>query len=78
MLTISGEVYALAWLSPHPTVASGAWRLTKNDGTTYDIHVDAFGPHCSCPAATYRGENTADVCKHCAAMRATGVIEGKR
>jgi hypothetical protein len=49
-------------------------RLRKPDGTTYDVHTDQHGAHCTCGDGTFRKEGTAELCKHAKALRAWGVI----
>ncbi len=67
-------VYKVANLNPDPQVAYPAFRLTKADGEFYDVHVNEYGPACSCAHATFRGANSKIPCKHCLAMSAVGLI----
>ena len=40
----------------------------------YHVAIEQFGPTCSCPHATFRGQNSSSVCKHVVAMRAVGLL----
>lgn len=66
--------YTVTDLRPDPKVANPAYRLTKDDGEFYDVHLDEWGPACSCPHATFRGANNRVPCKHCLAMMACGLL----
>lgn len=73
-------IYAVRFLDPHPDVAKKpAIRLTKEDGTTsYEIHQDQFGWHCTCPDFEFR-RNRKDPkgCRHICALRATGLLKDR-
>ncbi len=83
-LTINNQPYALTALRPHPEVIPGpAYRLRKQDGTTYDVAVQAAGRMaCDCPDYTYaradRPANDAGECKHGAGLRAALAALGVR
>ena len=74
LIMINGAVYTLKNLNPDPTIADPAWRLTKEDGTSYDVHVDEWGASCTCPDYVYSRQNEEKKCKHCEALRATGLL----
>lgn len=61
-------VYTVSRLSPHPQVGHPAYRLTKEDGTTYDVIRTAHGWVCCCPDFTYCRGNHEKGCKHTAAV----------
>ena len=44
------------------------------DGEVWHVHRDAYGNHCSCPHATFRGHGSKVQCKHVASMLATGIL----
>lgn len=66
--------YTVERLDPDPEVANPAFRLLKEDGEFYDVHVDEWGPMCSCPHATFRGANSKVPCKHVLALQAVRLI----
>lgn len=76
-LQINDKTYTVRRLSPHPAVALIAWRLTRKDGPdseAYDVHEDGFGLHCDCPDFNYRREPHGQLCKHCLALQAVGLV----
>lgn len=74
-LTINQGDYQVSNLNPHPAVAFAAWRLTKPDGTSYEVAVTGYGPTCSCPDYVWcREHKDPKGCKHVAALRALGLI----
>lgn len=66
--------YTVKDIRPDPQVADPAYTLTKEDGESYDVWHNEWGPCCSCPHATFRGSNTKIVCKHVAACQAVGLL----
>ena len=50
IITVKGKpiVYRVTNLQPDLEAANPAWRLTKSDGTFYDVHVDQHGAACAC------------------------------
>lgn len=74
-LTINGTDYHPIPVTPHPMVAKRAWRLKKDDETIYDVHIDEFGAHCTCPDFIFARDNKDPKgCKHIAALRAAGLL----
>lgn len=74
ILMINGKPYVLTNLEPDPCVASPAWRLVKESGVSYDVHLDEHGAHCSCPDFVFAREHAAKKCKHCEALMAVGLL----
>lgn len=75
VLLINGTPYHVRPLQPHPEVASRALRLTKADGTAYDVAATVHGLECSCPDFTFhRQGRDAKGCKHIAALRVCGLL----
>lgn len=62
--------YKIDDLHPDPRVADPAWRLTKEDGESYDVGCDEYGPFCSCADSQYRRR----ACKHIQAAQAVGLL----
>ena len=60
--------YRVEKLTETPAVVL-AFRLTKTDGTRYDVAVTEFGPTCDCQGGTYRGS-----CRHIRGLTDTGLI----
>jgi hypothetical protein len=70
-LEINGTTYAVDPLAADALAAPRAYRLTKPDGTTYQLRRDRVGfVECSCPDARYRGQN----CKHKRALTTCRVL----
>jgi hypothetical protein len=64
---IGGTDYAVTpWLYG----VTRCWRLDKADGTHHEVSLGAFGPACTCPAATYQ----ARPCKHVRALARLGCL----
>ena len=78
-ISVSGKpetVYTLHWLDPNPEVAYPAWRLTKADGTSYDVALLPHGAECTCEDFIWcRANKDPKGCKHCAALRAVGLLK---
>ena len=73
-LTINGVHYLIRLNEAHPGVARKAWRLTKADGTTYDVGIREFGTECSCGDFNFRRQQRGQQCKHIRAMVAVGLL----
>lgn len=68
-------LYRVVPLPTDPAVANLAWRLTKSDRTSYEVHVDGRGAHCTCRDFIVRRENVdRHGCKHIAACRSLGLL----
>jgi hypothetical protein len=66
LLEIDGQVYGVLPLGEYP---SYGFRLTKADGTVYDVDTSApWGWQCDCADATYRPERPGG-CKHAGGLR---------
>lgn len=66
--------YQIENLFPDADLADPAFRLVKNDGKEYTVHVDKWGCHCDCPDAHWRKDKRGEFCKHLSAMAAVGLI----
>lgn len=74
VLIVRGTSYRVIRITPQDPEVLKAFRLRKPDGSTYTVHVDQHGPHCTCGDGVFRKEGTADSCKHVRAMRAWGLL----
>ena len=66
--------YRVTDLHPDPKVASPAYRLTKDDGTFYDVAVEETHASCTCGSFVFRNEPKQRLCKHLAALINVGLI----
>lgn len=75
-ITRSGKEtdYALEFLESHPDLGYPAWRLTKLDGTFYDVILTEHGIECTCADYNYCRVNTQKKCKHAESARAVGLL----
>lgn len=64
------DLYVIEDARPDPAVAFPVLRLTKDDGTHYDVSVNEFGASCTCADCNYRNH----ACKHILAMRKLKLI----
>ena len=72
-LTIGRTSYAIEPLPEAPVAGGRAFRLTKADGTTYDVAQTAYGPECDCPDFIFRRDGLdPEGCKHVKAMVGSG------
>ena len=77
-LTIRGTSYAVEPLPEAPVVGGRAFRLTKQDGTTYDVAQTAYGPECDCPDYVFRRDGLdPEGCKHVKALVGSGLIPNR-
>jgi hypothetical protein len=77
-LTIGGTSYAIEPLPEAPVAGGRAFRLTKGDGTTYDVAQTAYGPECDCPDYIFRRDGLdPEGCKHVKAMVGSGLISNR-
>ena len=66
-----------------PSAAGGyavakAYRLSKPDGTAYDVALTDFGLICDCPDFIFHRDGLDPAgCKHIKAMVAYGLLDGK-
>jgi len=71
--------YLVVPVATDPQVANVAWRLVKEDGTQYTVHLDGRGVHCTCWDHIVRRENVErEGCKHCRALAAVGLLRALR
>ena len=68
------NTYGVTTLDPDPSIGSPAIRLTKADGSIYDVIRTPHGYECSCPDGTYRRANSPSACKHTKALQAVGLL----
>jgi hypothetical protein len=74
-LHLNGTDYRLRLIQAHPEIASLAYRLTKPDGTAYDVRQTGYGAECSCPDYAYSREGKDPRgCKHVCGLRAWGLL----
>ena len=74
-LTIGRTTYAIVPLPQAPLPGSRAFRLTKGDGTMYDVAQTEFGPQCDCPDYIFRRDGLdPEGCKHIRALVGSGLI----
>ena len=75
-LTIDRTTYAVGPLVCEPPIADRAFRLSKADGTLYDVAQTPFGLECDCPDFIFRRAGLdPDGCKHVRALVACGLIQ---
>ncbi len=70
------EQYRVIRLNPHPAVAFEGIRLRKADGSSFDVHRDAYGISCECQDFQARRSRVGQKCKHILALVAVGLMEG--
>jgi hypothetical protein len=77
-MAINGVDYRV---EPNPAEAYAvrkAYRLSKPDGTAYDVALTGFGLTCDCPDFIFRRDGIdPDGCKHIKAMVAYGLLDRK-
>ncbi len=77
-LTIGRTTYAIRPLASAPVIADRAFRLTKGDGTIYDVAQTVHGPECDCPDFIFRRDGIdPSGCKHIRALVGSGLIPGR-
>ncbi len=73
------HVYLVTNLNPDPRCANPAYKLEKitsqGEAECWEVHVDRYGPSCSCPDRTYRDDG--HHCKHIAALKVTGLLPSR-
>lgn len=78
ILTIDEMLYAVQGLACDAAVARKAFRLTKLDGTLYDVAETVHGPECDCPDYIFRRDGLdPQGCKHIRALVKLGLIAGR-
>ena len=74
-LTIGRTTYAIRPLACAAVIADRAFRLTKGDGTAYDVVQTVYGPQCDCPDYVFRRDGLDPAgCKHIKALVGSGLI----
>lgn len=74
-LRIGGTMYGVEPLPEALEVGGRAFRLTKEDGTAYDVAQTPHGPSCDCPDYIFRRDGLDPAgCKHVQAMVGSGLI----
>ncbi|WP_435007057.1 hypothetical protein P12x_004458 [Tundrisphaera lichenicola] len=74
-LKIGETVYDVESLPNAPDAGGRAFRLTKADGTAYDVAQTAYGPECDCPDYIFRRDGIdPEGCKHVKAVVGSGLI----
>lgn len=54
-----------------------AWKLTKGDGTAYELHADQHGLSCTCGDFTFRHQNDGQLCKHLESLVRATLLPGR-
>ena len=74
-LTIGRTRYGVVSVPCAAVVADRAFRLTKADGTIYDVAQTSYGPQCDCPDYIFRRDGLdPSGCKHIRALVGSGLI----
>src|SRR5215213_7240330 len=76
-LTINGTAYRMRPLGSDTAFGTiRAFRLTKQDGITYDVAQTIEGNTCDCPDHVFHRDGLDPAgCKHLKALRACGVLD---
>lgn len=75
VLEIGTTRYLLSRLRCDDGLGRRAFRLVKDDGTTYDLIQTKYGPECDCPDFIFRRDGLdAKGCKHIQTLKAVGMI----
>lgn len=78
-LSIDGSPYDVRPIDADPSVSPRAFRLTKPDGTRYDLAQTPYGPTCDCPDFIFRRDGIdPNGCKHVRALVSCGLIQRDR
>lgn len=66
--------YQVKILIPDRSIAVRAWRLTKPNGTSYDVMMnERHGMSCTCADFIWKRQNSPEPCKHCIAITEVGL-----
>lgn len=72
-LKINDQFYAAKCMR---TPVGKTFRVRRPDGQTYDVHHGSHGLECTCWDFIYRWANRdGKGCKHCAALKAAGLLD---
>ena len=75
MLRINGRCYRVRPIRPEGFGVHRAFRLTKDDGTAYDVSHQIQGTECTCGDFVFRRDGLDEGgCKHIKAARACGLL----
>lgn len=76
ILTINGVDYRVKPIVADSFAAVRAFRLTKPDGTAYDVARTVDGPTCDCPDFVFHRDGIdPDGCKHIKSLVACGILQ---
>jgi hypothetical protein len=67
--------YDIEDLQPDTRVARKAFRLTKDDGIFWDVHLDEWGVGCTCGDCVF---SNGQECKHIWGLRDRGLLPKAR
>jgi hypothetical protein len=77
-MAINGIDYKVERNPSEGSAVRKAYRLSKPDGTAYDVALTRHGLTCDCPDFIFHRDGIdPDGCKHIKAMVAYGLLEGK-
>jgi hypothetical protein len=77
-MAINGVDYRVEPNPPGAYAAEKAYRLSKPDGTAYDVALTHYGLTCDCPDFIFHRDGIdPDGCKHIKAMVAYGLLDRK-
>jgi hypothetical protein len=76
VLSIDAQHYLVRPLVCDPILADRAFRLTKSDGTFYDVLQGNYGPTCDCPDFIFRRDGIdPNGCKHIQGLVSQGLVQ---
>ena len=77
-MEINGVDYRVEPSQGEEYAVTKAYRLSKRDGTAYDVALTDFGLTCDCPDFIFHRDGLdPEGCKHIKAMVAYGLLDGK-
>jgi hypothetical protein len=75
-MAINGIDYQVHSSRSEPSAVLKAYRLSKADGTAYDVALTAYGLTCDCPDSIFHCDGIdPDGCKHIKALVTYGLLE---
>lgn len=78
-LLVNGTSYRVRPIPAEVFAAQKAFRLTKPDGTAYDVSLTLYGPECDCPDFIFNRDGIDPAgCKHIKATLACGLFGTSR
>ncbi len=76
ILSIDAQHYLVRPVVCDPILADRAFRLTKPDGTSYDVIQGSHGPTCDCPDFIFRRDGIdPNGCKHIQGLVSQGLVK---